>query len=155
MNKDNKDIRIPDIDAEWKQFRSEYIAPASPRRRLWPRVAASATIVLVVGAIAIAALFPETRTFLHEHCFGERVSEEPILPEEANDFIFESATLREIMLQIGDHYRKPVRFLNSEGQDLHIHFRYSPTEPLDDVIRMLNHFSDISITLKSDTLVVE
>jgi len=68
---------------------------------------------------------------------------------------FDNATLAEIVSRIGSYYGCEVVLCTTEASTLRLYFAWHPQAPIEDVVRVLNLFEKVDITLDHQTLIVQ
>ncbi len=67
--------------------------------------------------------------------------------------IFENETLGEILKTISGHYALKVDTVNPSALNIHLFFRWDPACDAPEIVRQLNNFDRINITLKDSVLI--
>ncbi len=171
--------RDVDVDAEWARFSARHRSSRSSRR--WVRVAAMFVgFVLVVG-VAFAAM---TRLGVMESPFstvndavptgGDATSEtrQAVGAKENPDGkadtiamtqgktgsatkVYDNVDLATILGEIGEYYGVKVVFANPASRSIRLHFEWDKTKSLDETVRVLNSFRQISLTIRDGAISVE
>ena len=68
---------------------------------------------------------------------------------------FENTELDSIVNRIAGHYHVDVDFRNETASHLRLYTKWSPSEPLEQVVERLNAFEKVDIKIENHTLTIE
>lgn len=170
-------IVTPDVEEEWKRFRSNHSESRTPNRRWLMRVfsrnAAASIAIGIVSFTAAAAIVgfgiqhlnnrvattPEKEIIadaeapaLLPDTIKSAVSKTPVTPEIV---VFENETLESIISQIAAYYGDKVAFNNEASKSLRLYFRWDKALPIEEVAERLNNFEQIHISIDDKTIKID
>ena len=131
-----------DAQAAWERF-EQTMGPAVKPSHRWLRIAAIFVGSLFLAGIAVAAwmsLTPEVAT-------PAQHDEMPVA--------FDNVPLDSILAVVSAHYGKAVSFRNADLRGMKLIMTWQPDASLADFLDRLNAFDGLSLSLQSDTIVVE
>ena len=162
------EIPEPNVDAEWKRFEQEHVAPV--KNRGWFNVAAMIAGVLMLSAFTYAAIHavrarqPEVQQPTTEQVtkIGAPVETSSSTEKEKIDSVpmeqpvtFDNVALEAIIGDIASRYKMQVEFRNEDTRALRFYFVWQPDEDLDAALERLNLFESVTISKEGNTIVVE
>ncbi len=146
-----------DAQAAWKRFEQTQGLAVKPSHR-WLRVAAIFVGALFLAGIAVAAwmsLSPHsTLKGERSECTQSVEMATPIQNEEI-PVAFDNVPLDSILAVVSAHYGKAVSFRNADLRGMKLIMTWQPDASLADFLDRLNAFDGLSLSLQSDTIVVE
>ena len=166
---DNKSV---DVNAAWKRFvENEEFATTQPTRQsysVFRKIAASFIGMLLISGIAFAAIQivnnivgGEIKSPTHETRISNPRQE--IVPADtlANDtvtvqpVIYDNIPLEKMLPEIAAFYDTEVIFANDEVRQLRFRFVWNPQQSIEQVIRDLNQFERLTVTLKDNQITIQ
>ncbi|MBD5280555.1 MAG: DUF4974 domain-containing protein [Bacteroides sp.] len=167
---------VIDIDHEWKEFDNKY-HPISGHNilkklhmRLFMRHAAAGIAILIVASIAVVAATvgitrrsSRTDTVARETPINQSTSTIPLsdtvtkadLPiADPVTITFKDDKFKSIIDVICRYYGASAQFREPSLKDLHLYYRWDQSLPLEDVVKELNNFEQINITLADSVLLI-
>lgn len=170
-------IVTPDVEEEWKRFRSNHSEYRTPNRRwlmrVFPRNAAASIAIGIVSFTAAAAIVGfgihhlNSRVATPPEAEIMAVAEAPALhpdttrsienkkQETPEIVVFENETLESIISQIADYYGDNVAFYNEASKSLRLYFRWDKALPIEEVAERLNNFEQIHISIDDKTIKID
>lgn len=176
FDKSNEEMKMPSIEAEWKNLKDEKqnstkaVSPWSPMRK----VAAVAAVLVVSGfafaAIHLALLSRQTSDKNNTELMA--AGNDSVLEvsftrkaniEEKSDsasiakfpLVYENAELQNILTPIAGHFHLQVTYHNESARHIRLFLQLEKNMSLDDIIELLNHFEKVNIRHEGQTLIVE
>ena len=67
---------------------------------------------------------------------------------------FENTELEQMLTEMATYYQVRVRFLNDEPRHLRLYYEWNSNDNLADIVRTLDQFEHVSITLADETITV-
>ena len=127
--------------------------------RQWFRVAAAFIgLVMLSGIVYAIIIGTSAKSSLKEQIMiqptkplTEQVSS---LPADTT-LTFENTELDSIVNRIAGHYHVDVDFRNETASHLRLYTKWSPSEPLEQVVERLNAFEKVDIKIENHTLTIE
>lgn len=127
--------------------------------RLWFRVAAAFIGLVMLSSIVYAIIIGTSAKTSPK----EQVMNQPTKPltEQVTSLpadttlTFENTELDSIVNRIADHYHVGVDFRNETASHLRLYTKWSPSEPLEQVVERLNAFEKVDIKIENHTLTIE
>ena len=135
------------------------------RRPSWMRYAATIVIALLaVASFVVAAVFLWNGNS-HNNSPAVEASEPVIekghVVDESTASVhiskktYENETLGAILSEIAQYYGMDVNYANEDTPSLRLHFIWNPTDDIDTVIDLFNHFNHIEINRQGNTLFIK
>ena len=154
-----------DVDAAWQQF-NQKIQPQQ-HGFSWIKIAASFVGVLLVSGIAFAAI--QIVRYAQQHTpKTEEVINTPkptnVIPTDTlttdtiaapQPIIYDNIPLEKMLPEIAAHYDAKVTFVNDKTRQLRFRFVWNPQKGIDQVVRDLNQFEHLTVTLKDNQITLE
>lgn len=168
--KTNQEIGMPDVEQELhrlKARRTESHATVGSRRVHHPlrQIAAMLVAALMLTGLGYAAVhtnfftaswteFPAATTV---QAARDTDGAEPQESASATDSIvlFRNAPLDSIMTCIAQHYRMNTRFADESTKSIRMLLKWNTSQPLTEVLNMLNGFERVKVRRDKNTLIVE
>lgn len=135
------------------------------RRPSWMRYAAIIVIALLaVASFVVAAVFlwngnsHQTSPAVEA---SEPVMEKVQTADESTASVkmskktYENETLGAILSEIAQYYGMDVNYANEDKRSLRLHFIWNPSDDIDTVIGLFNHFNHIEINRQGNTLFIK
>ena len=135
------------------------------RRPSWARYAATVVITLLaVASLVVAAVCLSNGK---SKDFSPAVETSESVVEKAQVFdgntapaimakkTYENETLRAILSDLAQYYGMEVSYATQDTPSLRLHFIWNPTDDIDTVIDLFNHFDHIEINRQGKTLFVK
>ena len=127
--------------------------------RLWFRVAAAFIgLVMLSGIVYALIIGTSAKTSPKEQVMNQptRPLTEQVTSLPADTTLtFENTELDSIVNRIADHYHVGVDFRNETASHLRLYTKWSPSEPLEQVVERLNAFEKVDIKIENHTLTIE
>lgn len=141
---------------------SQTMAKVRTMPAYWRKIAAVFIGMLLLSGIAIAAVQLGLIKDNQNTATPKPETAEPLQPVKADAGIlpqdttitFENAELEVIMDQLSSHYRVNVSFQNQEARRLRFYTKWTPAEPLNQVVERLNGFEKVTIEENNKTLII-
>ena len=173
---DNESV---DVNAAWKRFveneelriKNEEFATAQPTTRShfsFQKIAASFIGMLLISGIAFAAIQivnnivgVEIKSPTHETRISNPRQEIVTADTLANDtvtiqpIIYDNIPLEKMLPEIAAYYNTEVIFANDEVRQLRFRFVWNPQQSIEQVIRDLNQFERLTVTLKDNQITIQ
>ena len=156
-------ISEQDVEDEWKEFASKYIAKQKPQYN-WLKMAAMFIGILFVSGIAFAAIHmirhntgiqepqPKEQTVRQQAVLADNVqSDTAVLAEPV---VFENVSLDSIAKGIAAWYHMDMDLQNEQACQLRFHFIWKPNDSLQEVIEKLNMFEHVDMAIENGKLIV-
>ena len=166
---DNKSV---DVNAAWKRFvENEEFATTQQTRQsysVFRKIAASFIGMLLISGIAFAAIQivnnfvgGEIKSPTHETRISNPRQEIVTADTLANDtvtvqpVIYDNIPLEKMLPEIAAYYDTEVIFANDEVRQLRFRFVWNPQQSIEQVIRDLNQFERLTVTLKDNQITIQ
>ncbi len=166
---DNKSV---DVNAAWKRFvENEEFATAQPTTQsysVFRKIAASFIGMLLISGIAFAAIQivnnivgGDIKSPTHETRISNPRQEIVSADTLANDtvtvqpVIYDNIPLEKMLPEIAAYYDTEVIFANDEVRQLRFRFVWNPQQSIEQVIRDLNQFERLTVTLKDNQITIQ
>jgi hypothetical protein len=173
---DNESV---DVNAAWKRFveneelriKNEEFATAQPTRQshsVFQKIAASFIGMLLISGIAFAAIqivnkfvggeikSPTQETRIsnprQEIVTADTLSNDTVTVQPV---IYDNIPLEKMLPEIAAFYDTEVIFANDEVRQLRFRFVWNPQQSIEQVIRDLNQFERLTVTLMDNQITVE
>ena len=154
------------VDEEWQKFEANHFAPKH-RSWGWMQIAASFIGLLMLSGIAYAAIHivssnssqqaevQDTTTVAHKASVPavRQTSDESPTPREPKTF--ENVPLKDITAELASFYHIATEIRNDETAALRLYYPWNPQMPIAGVVKELNQFEKVHLTLANDTLIIE
>ena len=161
-----------DVNEAWKRFvENEEFATAQPTRQshsVFRKIAASFIGMLIISGIAFAAIQivnnivgGEIKSPTHETRISNPRQEIVTADTLANDtvtvqpVIYDNIPLEKMLPEIAAFYDTEVIFANDEVRQLRFRFVWNPQQSIEQVIRDLNQFERLTVTLKDNQITIQ
>ncbi len=160
MTAADSDTVVPDVDEAWKLFH------VTRQRNWWRRVAVACIAVVLVSGLSFAAVNVVKHFTRAERGEQTTVTEmqDVVSPTSAEDepadtvatppIMYENVELQTIMNDIAGRYGVNVVYKKHKVRTMRLYLQLSPDMSLDDVVSVMNHFENLSVTLSDDELIV-
>lgn len=166
---DNESV---DVNAAWKRFvENEEFATAQQTRQsysVFRKIAASFIVMLLISGIAFAAIQivnnivgGDIKSPTHETRISNPRQEIVTADTLANDtvtvqpVIYDNIPLEKMLPEIAAYYDTEVIFANDEVRQLRFRFVWNPQQSIEQVIRDLNQFERLTVTLKDNQITIQ
>ncbi len=173
---DNESV---DVNAAWKRFveneelrmKNEEFATAQPTRQsysVFRKIAASFIGMLLISGIAFAAIQivnnivgGDIKSPTHETRISNPRQEIVTADTLASDtvtvqpVIYDNIPLEKMLPEIAAYYDTEVIFANDEVRQLRFRFVWNPQQSIEQVIRDLNQFERLTVTLKDNQITIQ
>lgn len=146
-----------DAQAAWERF-EQTMGPAVKPSHRWLRVAAIFVGFLFLAGIAVAAwmsLTPNTPPNGETSRDAQSVEVAKPIQHDEMPVAFDNVPLDSILAVVSAHYGKAVSFRNADLRGMKLIMTWQPDASLADFLDRLNAFDGLSLSLQSDTIVVE
>jgi len=154
-----------DVDAAWQKLNQK----VHPKQHSigWMKIAASFIGIMLVSGIAFAAIqivrYAQQHTPKTEEVINTTkpaiTTPSDTLPTDttavSQPVIYDNIPLEKMLSEIAAHYDAKVTFVNDEARGLRFRFVWNPQKGIGQVIRDLNQFERLTVTLKDDVITVE
>lgn len=134
-------------------------------RPSWSRYAATIVIaMLALASCVVAAVYfwngksndTSTSVEMSEPVIEKAQDvEENAISDQISKKTYENETLGVILSDIAQYYGLDVRYSSQDTPSLRLHFIWNPTDDIDTVIELFNHFDHIEINRQGKTLFVK
>ena len=154
-----------DVDAAWQKF-NQKIQPQQHSFG-WMKIAASFIGVLLVSGIAFAAIqivryaqqhTPKTEEVINTTKPASTTISDTLPTDTtavSQPIIYDNIPLEKMLPEIAAHYDAKVTFVNDEARGLRFRFVWDPQKGIGQVVKDLNQFERLTVTLKDDVITVE
>ena len=127
--------------------------------RQWFRVAAAFIgLVMLSGIVYALIIGTSAKTSPKEQVMNQPTKplteQVTSLPADTT-LTFENTELDSIVNRIAGHYHVDVDFRNETASHLRLYTKWSPSEPLEQVVERLNAFEKVDIKIENHTLTIE
>lgn len=167
-----KEMSADDVNREWAGFQSHGFSPGF--KFLWFTGRAAGVAVFLLSSFVALAIGVAVKVTVFDRSEKQRsvnviaqqkqgkvvavdtievVKDSIVAPIEP--ILFEDATLAEIMASIEEAYSVKADFHNDKAKDLHLYYRFDPSNTLADIIEQLNTFEQINIRIDGTTLIID
>lgn len=167
-----QDNKCVDVNAAWKRFvENEEFATAQQTTQshsVFRKIAASFIGMLLISGIAFAAIQivnnivgGEIKSPTHETRISNPRQEIVTADTLANDtvtvqpVIYDNIPLEKMLPEIAAYYDTEVIFANDEVRQLRFRFVWNPQQSIEQVIRDLNQFERLTVTLKDNQITIQ
>ncbi len=151
-------------EEEWKRLDTATYAVRN--QKMWLRIAAAILSILMLSGITYATVqfFSASSSSGTEETIQTKTAAKGVPAvnnsEEARDSIqsvriFKNVQLREIIMEIGQEHHLSTEVRNTTSAALRLYYPWNPQMPLEQVVRELNNFEKVSITVKNNTIIIE
>lgn len=127
--------------------------------RLWFRVAAAFIGLVMLSSIVYAIIIgTSAKTSPKEQVMNQPtkpLTEQVVSLPADTTLTFENTELDSIVNRIAGHYHVDVDFRNETASHLRLYTKWSPSEPLEQVVERLNAFEKVDIKIENHTLTIE
>ena len=127
--------------------------------RLWFRVAAAFIGLVMLSSIVYAIIIgTSAKTSPKEQVMNQPtkpLTEQVVSLPADTTLTFENTELDSIVNRIAGHYHVDVDFRNVTASHLRLYTKWSPSEPLEQVVERLNAFEKVDIKIENHTLTIE
>lgn len=127
--------------------------------RLWFRVAVAFIGLLMLSSIVYAIIIgTSAKTSPKEQVMNQPtkpLTEQVVSLPADTTLTFENTELDSIVNRIAGHYHVDVDFRNVTASHLRLYTKWSPSEPLEQVVERLNAFEKVDIKIENHTLTIE
>lgn len=127
--------------------------------RLWFRVAAAFIGLVMLSSIVYAIIIgTSAKTSPKEQVMNQPtkpLTEQVVSLPADTTLTFENTELDSIVNRIASHYHVDVDFRNVTASHLRLYTKWSPSEPLEQVVERLNAFEKVDIKIENHTLTIE
>lgn len=133
------------------------VVAMSPRQ--WFRVAAAFIGLVMLSSIVYAIIIgTSAKTSPKEQVMNQPtkpLTEQVVSLPADTTLTFENTELDSIVNRIAGHYHVDVDFRNVTASHLRLYTKWSPSEPLEQVVERLNAFEKVDIKIENHTLTIE
>ena len=154
-----------DVDAAWQKF-NQKIQPQQHSFG-WMKIAASFIGVLLVSGIAFAAIqivrytqqnTPKTEEVINTPKSANVTPADTLTTDTIatpQPIIYDNIPLEKMLPEIAAYYDAKVTFLNEDSRQLRFRFEWNPQQSIEQVIRDLNQFERLTVTLKDNQITIQ
>lgn len=166
-------------DEEWQKFERSHTVPLQIERRWmktghgwiqpgrgWLKTAAMFAGVLLLAGAALAAVHllrttggavGNSPSLVQETRLPSPAGQSDCLPTDTLPAVrvFENTPLDSMITVMAGFYHKQPDIRNSRAHELRLYYRWDCRTALDSVVKDLNHFDQVSLSLEGDRLIVE
>ena len=167
---DETNVAVPDVEEEWLQFKAKRQHHRGPNPVM--RWAAIIVTMVALSGITYAAIQhfrkandakEETTTVAHqpEQKVEQKEAEHNVATAvERNDSTrkdqqFNNVQLQQIMQQLCRDYGVKVVFKNETSRTLRFYLKWEANDSIQDIIKRINHFEKVHLTLSGETVTIE
>lgn len=169
-----KSVTVDEVNAQWSRF---ILKKDASERKKWLLFGGSRSVAAVVVAItSVTALafgigfmsrylsestpVSKVQTVEKEAIYDATVKETDLLPSDSTTYvvtsvIFENETLGKILKDISHHYGLSFEVVNDDAMNIRLFYRWNTADEAADVVRQLNSFDRIRLTLEDDILILK
>lgn len=174
-----------DVDAEWEKFSDEHflsdnaeVIPTTPNATSqshfsWRKIAASIVGFVLVSGIAFAAIHSYIRksqepmpiaeneegTLNNDSVKSDTTQLAPVATTKTAKLAihktFENASFENMLAEIAAYYDLQVVFENEEAKKLRLYYEWDSHTEIGTVIRELNQFENVDISLQGKEIIVQ
>ena len=163
-----------EVNTEWSKFT---LKENASERRNWrafvDRRSVAAVIIAVTSVTALAFGFGLISGYLSADSAESQIQpvgkvvienatekETDLLPSDSTSYIatsviFENETLGSILKDISRHYGLSLEVLNDDALNIRLYYRWDTADEANNVVRQLNSFDRIRLTLEEDNLILK
>ena len=163
------DTPVPDVDEEWQRFRTG----RRHRQHSLMRWAAILTIGIALSGISYAAIHQWRQSRAQKETIVEnqhRQASQTAANKESTydlntvaeerdsvrqDQSFNNVELQQIMQQVAKDYGVKVVFRNEAARSLRFYLKWEANDSIQDIIKHINHFEKVHLTLSDATITIE
>ena len=172
--KSGKELSKKEVEAEWKKF---FLKDNIERKKFvrtgkWCRmrnyVAVALVAVIALGAVAFeiglnrSSETQDSRTpkdnivniSVNEQKDGSSEAEKEGEVETDTIILFENESLEKILGRMSEFYGTRLKVDHPESMQIRLFLRWDPKSSREEIIRRLNNFEKINLTLDKDTIIV-
>ncbi|MCM1356684.1 MAG: DUF4974 domain-containing protein [Staphylococcus sp.] len=160
-----------DIEDEWSTFKRKHRSHHLRSVRVMSRNIAAALIIGILSVAAVAAIISvhytlkSDSTALHVDVSSTDIN--PVIPDTApvnNEeklnhaakiIVFDNESFETIVNRIGEHYGYAIRFSSDATKSLRLYFKWDRDMPLEEIVRNLNNFEQIQLTIEDKTIKID
>lgn len=152
-------IKAEQVFAARRQQPEQQTKVVAMSPRLWFRVAAAFIGLVMLSSIVYAIIIgTSAKTSPKEQVMNQPtkpLTEQVVSLPADTTLTFENTELDSIVNRIAGHYHVDVDFRNVTASHLRLYTKWSPSEPLEQVVERLNAFEKVDIKIENHTLTIE
>ncbi|MDO4993757.1 MAG: DUF4974 domain-containing protein [Bacteroidales bacterium] len=146
--------REPDVDAAWQRFEQRHFAPRRRALRWHQMAAAVAGIIFAVGLVVAAVQWSRHTDDVPQKDDSTSVAVQVVTQSQEGIVNFDNTRLDSLLAVVADHYDKTVCFEDDKAGDLRFYLTWNPDEALEPLLRRLDQFDGLTLSLRHDTIFV-
>lgn len=172
-----KSLSQNEVNNEWARFSvNENISGKKSWLRIGVRrsVAAVVAVVAVVASVSALAFgiglmsrYLSENTSKHQIQHAEKIANTDVIAKEtdiipsdstgrvATSVIFENETLGNVLKEISQHYGLTFEVVNDDAMNIRLYYKWNAADEATEVVRQLNSFDRIRLTLEDDILILK
>lgn len=163
-----------EVNNEWEKFSlNENISEKKRWLRFGSRRSVAAVVAVVASVSALAfgvglmSRYLSDNTSKHQIQHAEKIAnadvivkETDIIPSDstarvATSVIFENETLGKMLKEISQHYGLTFEVVNEDAMNIRLFYKWNTADEASEVVRQLNSFDRIRLTLEDDILILK
>ena len=159
-----------DVDAAWQKIAEQLPTPVGAglgAGSVIHKIAASFIGIMLVSGIAFAAIqivryaqqhTPKTEEVINTTKPASTTISDTLPTDTtavSQPIIYDNIPLEKMLPEIAAHYDAKVTFVNDEARGLRFRFVWDPQKGIGQVVKDLNQFERLTVTLKDDVITVE
>lgn len=153
-----------------EEMEAEWLRLAAKPRRSWLRKAAMFIGVVLLSGMAIAAIHvihhsqrqqqqaadtTATAEISRRALPASHEKADSLLPTGKDPVIFNNVEMEQIMQYVGKAFGVSIHFQKEEARHLRFYLQLETGDTLQDIIEKLNHFEQVHLTLREETITIE
>ena len=149
------------VDAEWQRLNAEHSLQLTFFNSQFRKIAALFAGIIILSGIAYAAIQWYAFSYPSEEdkkivATGDtvRAGTQSLQDFTEGPVVFDNVSLQKMLPEIAACYGVKVIFKDDVARQVRLFFQWRPQEPMEKVVRKLNHFESIHLRLENDTLFV-
>lgn len=155
-----------EIEAEWQRIARESVYASSPSKRAFINYRLSKFAAVVIAVLALSAISYAAVRLInarHQQPVTEVVERKQqvdgnkarALPKPANTIqVFQNAELQDILTVVADHYKLRTDYRSEEARHVRLYTKWNKSENVEKLVKRLNRFDKVNLTLEGDVLIV-
>lgn len=169
-----KSLSQNEVNNEWARFSvNENISGNKSWLRIGVRRSVAAVVAVVASVSALAfgiglmSRYLSENTSKHQIQHAEKIAntdviakETDIIPSDSTEqvaalVIFENETLGKMLKEISQHYGLTFEVVNDDAMNIRLYYKWNTADDATEVVRQLNSFDRIRLTLEEDILILK
>lgn len=166
-----KSLSQNEVNNEWARFSvNENISG----KKSWLRIGVRRSVAAVVASVSALAFgiglmsrYLSENTSKHQIQHAEKIANTDVIAKEtdiipsdstgrvATSMIFENETLGNVLKEISQHYGLTFEVVNDDAMNIRLYYKWNAADEATEVVRQLNSFDRIRLTLEDDILILK